>query len=448
MIGVRHPGRNQHANSVLALDAQTGRLVWTFQEVRHDIWDLDIPAPPNLVTVTRDGQRVDAVAQVTKLGNTLLLDRLTGKPLFPFSLRRAPSSGLPGEQTWAYQPDVRTPQPFSRMDFRPEDITRITPSAHDFVKRQLRNATYGWFQPFVLDRPNVFFGIAGGAEWTGAAFDAATGWLYVSANHVPWMITVAKTKSEDASGASTNSPGRRVFLATCAMCHGEHRQGLGHAPPLLNLAARLDARAVNDIVEHGRNTMPAQSLTTEQRADVVQYLLEGQSAPASSPVAGSSTQLNYTFNGFQRLVDDRGYPGSTPPWGTLNAIDLNSGRIAWRVPLGEHEELTRERIPKTGTYNFGGATVTAGGLVFCAGTMDEKIRAFDKSDGVELWSYKLPFGGYAPPTTYEVRGRQYVVIAATGGGKLGTTRGDTYVAFSLPSRAKQMTSAAGFRSTN
>jgi len=127
-----------------------------------------------------------------------------------------------------------------------------------------------------------------------------------------------------------------------------------------------------------------------------------------------------------------GLPGSKPPWGTLNAIDLSSGRIVWKTPLGEHEELTRRGVPKTGTMNMGGAIVTAGGLVFCSGTRDEMIRAFNAASGDELWKHKLPFRGASPPTTYEVGGKQYLVIAATGGGRLGGELGDAYVAFTLP----------------
>lgn len=432
MIGVIHLGQNQHADSVVALDAHTGKLMWSFQEIRHDVWDLDIPAPPNLVTVMHGGQRVDAVAQVTKMGNTLLLDRLTGQPLFPFRLRRAPAARLPGERMWPYQPNIELPEPFSKMDFTLDDVTHISPVAHDFVMRQLRNATYGWFPPFVLDRPNVFFGIGGGAEWTGAAFDPQTGWLYVSASHVPWMITVSRVERGEPSESTADIAGQKVFQATCAMCHGAWGAGQGHAPPLLNLATRLDEQTVGEIIEHGRNTMPPQSLTEEERTAVIRYLFHPVRSSASRKNRPVHGRPEYTFDGYPQLLDNQGYPGSQPPWGTLNAIDLNTGHIVWRVPLGEHEELTRQGIAKTGTYNYGGATVTAGGVVFCAGTMDEKIRAFDKSTGAELWSFKLPFGGYAPPATYEVHGRQYVVIAATGGGKPGTMRGDTYVAFTLP----------------
>ncbi len=176
-IGVNHRGRNLFANSVIALKAETGRRLWHFQEIRHDIWDLDLPAPPSLVSITRDGRKFDAVAQVTKIGNTLLLDRVTGKPLFPFRLRRAPESKLVGEETWPYQPDLELPEPFARQAFTQEDVTDISPAARAFVLKQIANASLGWFTPFEDGKPNVFFGIHGGAEWMGAAFDPTTGWL-------------------------------------------------------------------------------------------------------------------------------------------------------------------------------------------------------------------------------------------------------------------------------
>ena len=429
-IGIDHPGDDQHADSVLALDARTGRLLWSFQEIRHDIWDLDIPAPPNLVTVLHDGKRVDAVAQVTKLGNTLLLDRLTGEPLFPYRLRRAPVSKLPGERTAPYQPVFSLPEPFARQQFDLADVTTLSDPAHTFVLRQAQKANYGWFQPFEPGKPTVYYNVNGGAEWTGASFDPQSGRLYVSANEIPWIMTVLKTRVRFASSPSSPSPGEQGFLQYCSGCHGADRKGRGMAPSLVGLANRmLDDEATAAIV-HGRNAMPSIPVPAAQRQQIINYLFD-RDLPADDE---SNKQAAYTYfpNGYPKLMDDNGYPGTKPPWGTLNAIDLNTGKLVWKVPLGEYEELSKRGIPKTGTENFGGATTTAGGLVFCAGTRDLKIRAFDKDSGAELWSAKLPFGGFAPPATYQAHGKQYVVIAATGGGKLGGPTGDAYVAFALP----------------
>jgi quinoprotein glucose dehydrogenase len=430
-LGLDHPGPNEHANSVLALDARSGRLLWCFQEIRHDIWDLDIPAPPNLVTVTHEGKRVDAVAQVTKIGNTLLLDRTSGKPLFPYRLRRAPVSLLPGETTSPYQPVFDLPQRFARQIFTRDDVTNLSPQAHAYVEKQLAGANFGWFQPFEPGKPTVYFNVHGGAQWTGAAFDPHSGMLYVSANELPWIMTVQRVRA----GATRDphqppTPGEAAYRQYCAACHAVNRKGVGMAPSLLALGNRMLDDETIDIIKNGRNAMPPIDMPSEQRQKLLDFLFDRDIPQAT----GGDTNAHYTYvpNGYPKLLDDQGYPGCTPPWGTLNAIDLNTGKIAWQVPLGEYDQLTRIGVPKTGTENFGGASVTAGGLVFCAGTRDLKIRAFDKSNGRELWSAKLPFGGYAPPAIYQANGRQYVVIAATGGGKLGGTTGDTYVAYALP----------------
>lgn len=418
--GMNRLGDNKHTNSVVALDARTGKLLWAFQDIAHDLWDLDIPAPPNLVTVTRVGKRVDAVAQVTKQGNTLLLDRLSGQPLFPFRLRRALVSQLPGERTAPYQPDVQWPQPFSRQSFTREDITDRTPQARAFVTKKLHDATLGWFEPPRADKHIVFYGVHGGAEWTGAAVDPA-GILYVSANELAWLAWVARAPAGLVNASDAVKAGYHTYRLHCAECHGDNRAGKGMAPSLASVGERLNATQIETILGQGRNAMPPVPMDADERNRLLEFLF-----------AKTSDGETFVDGGLEKLLDDEGYPGNRPPWGTLNAVDLNSGRLLWKVPLGEYEELTRQGMAKTGTENFGGATVTAGGLVFCAGTRDLKIRAFDRKDGRELWQYKLPYGGFAAPAVYEANGRQYVVIAATGGGKLGGELGDAYVAFTLP----------------
>jgi len=430
-VGVHHKGSNLFANCVIALDALTGERKWHFQEIRHEIWDLDIPAPPNLVSVMRDGKKVDAVAQVTKIGNTLLLDRVTGKPLYPFRLRRAPVSKLPGEQTWSYQPDVELPEPFARQIFTPDDITQRTDEARDYITQIVGKANHGWFEPFEEGKATIFYGLHGGAEWTGAAVDPARGLLYVSANEVPWSITVVKAVELRRDPSLPPTRGQQLYEERCVQCHGANLQGNGMAPPLLGVEGRMTDDEIRALLMTGRNLMPAaEGLTPEDEDALLDYFLLRE--PGITVVRPEdSGELRYTFSGYHKLVDQEGYPGVVPPWGTLNCIDLNTGRIAWKVPLGYYPDLAVWGEDKTGAENFGGAMVTAGGLVFCAGTPDNLIRAFDADTGEELWQHELPFGGYAPPATYEVDGKQYVVIAATGGGKLGTETGDAWVAFSL-----------------
>lgn len=432
-IGVEHHGDNLFANCVIALDARTGERLWHFQEIRHDIWDLDIPAPPNLATITRDGKRVDVVAAVTKIGNTLLLDRVTGKPIFPFRLRRAPTSDLRGEVTSPYQPDPELPERFAKQEFTAADLTDRTEEAAEFALTRFKSATTGWFQPGSEGRANLFFDIDGGAEWTGACVDADTSRLYVTANHMGWMITIFRDDDPPDDPKAPKTRGQLMYEATCAQCHGTNRLGIGTAPALRGLRHRMNESAITNQVRTGKNAMPAHPESQLSEPDlkaIVDYLLLRDRPLLPAPP--QPERPRYSYNGYPKFYDHEGYPANKPPWGTLNCIDLNTGKLVWKVPLGEYPKLTAQGVPKTGTENYGGAIVTAGGLVFCAGTRDHKIRAFDKDTGAELWAAKLPWVGSAPPASYEVNGRQYIVIAATGGNKLGTPYGDAYVAFALP----------------
>jgi quinoprotein glucose dehydrogenase len=430
-FGGQRQGDNLFSNCLLALDARTGARLWHFQVVRHDLWDLDNPAPPNLVTITREGRQIDAVACVTKSGITLLLDRVSGLPVFPFRLRRAPASGLAGELAAPYQPDPELPEPFSEAEFRLEDVTDRTPDAHAAVLAQVQRATYGWFRPPVEGQPMLFRSTHGGAEWTGAAIDVPSGRLYVSSNHVASRITVYRADPLDAPDGQPPGAGEKLYQQACAACHGDRRQGMGMAPPLLGLRHRMDDGQLTALLQHGRGAMPpAPPAVVEQLPALLDFLLRRKRVATAG--AGREGPPSYFIDGFGFLNDPDGYPGVKPPWGRLNCIDLNTGKILWRVPLGEYPELTRQGVPLTGTENFGGPTVTAGGLVFCAGTRDRRLRAFDADTGRELWCAELPWGGYAPPSIYEVDGRQFVVIAASGGGKLNDATGDAYVAFALP----------------
>lgn len=430
--GPMHLGDNLFANCVVALKAETGERLWHFQEIRHDIWDLDIASPPNLVTVLHRGRRVDAVAQVTKVGNVYLLDRVTGEPLFPVRLRRAPVSRVPGEETAPYQPDPELPEPVARQDFRREDITNRTPEAKAFIEKKLERANLGFYAPVDYARPTVFNGLLGGTDWPGSAFDPRTGRLYVAASHTPWIITLKH--DDDPPPAVPATAGEETYRQFCIACHGPEREGIGIAPPLRALRQRMNDSQVLALLASGRGAMPPLPLPEAQRQSLLDFLMARDRGVAPPmPKAGPQP---LAFDGYKRLLDHEGYPGSKPPWGTLNCIDLNTGRIEWRVPLGEYEALTRAGVPKTGTENLGGATVTAGGLVFCGGTKDKTFRAFDSKTGAELWSAPLPSHGTTPPTTYEVNGRQFVVIGTSGGGHLASAPSDAWVAFALPRSSK------------
>lgn len=424
-LGMLHPGDDLFSNCIIALDALTGRRLWHFQELRHDEWDLDIPAPPNLVTVEHGGMKVDAVAQVTKMGNTLLLDRVTGKPLFPFRLRRAPDFRLPGDRGALYQPDPVLPEPLVRQRFTLADVTNRTPEAHKAVLAMLAGATYGWYSAFEEGKPNVYFGLEGGAEWTGAAADPA-GRLYVSVTELPWAITLTRAPGGGVPVTPLAIEGEGVYKKNCMACHGANRGGNGFAPSLVGLELRLKEADIGPIVRKGRNAMPPQPQVSGAQIEALCAYLLDRGARKSD--AGP----RWTTLGYNKFFDPDGYPACTPPWGKLVCLDLNTGRISWQVPLGEYPELTAKGIPKTGTQNIAGPTVTSSGLVFVSGTRDSTIGAYDADTGAELWSHALPFQGTAPPTIFEDRGREYVVLPATGNVRLGGENGDAWVAFALP----------------
>jgi quinoprotein glucose dehydrogenase len=437
MVGTARLGDNLFSDCLLALDATTGRYLWHFQTVRHDIWDLDAVGVPSLVTVTVDGKRVDAVTMGTKAGIVLLNDRVTGKPIFPFRLRKAPVSTLPGEVTAPYQPDPERPEQLSHMAFDPAEITTLTPTAHDTAARQVARSRYGFYMPHQVGVPTLYTGSRGGAEWSGSGVDVPTGRVYYTSNRWVSKIIVIPNDERDRDPNFPASRGETLFLQNCAACHGPDRMGQGMAPALVALRMRMTDREVLELLAKGRGGMPANNvLTLDQKKDVLDFLFRRNQPPSRKTTSTVLAGALYVFTGYNFLEDDRGYPGIRPPWGQLNCYDMNTGKIVWRTPLGEIEQLKKEGVPTTGGQNLGGASVTAGGLVFVSGTQDEKIRAFDADTGRELWSAKLPFAGTAAPAIYEAGGREYVVITSTGGGRVGgaSGSGDAYVAFSLPSR--------------
>lgn len=435
--GGQRPGKNLFSNSIVALDAETGERVWHFQTVHHDLWDAEPTAPPNLITVRHNGELVDAVTQIGKRGDLFVLDRTTGEPLFPVEERAVPQSDLPGEKTWATQPFPVKPAPYVRQGYTKEMLPERSKEAREYAKEVLdKSRAEGMFTPPSREGTIMAPGFRGGSTWGGAAFDPTTGYLYVNASEVPGIIKMVPTESDDSDGTSR---GQQLYAANCASCHGSDRTGNPpEYPSLTDVSERLSEEEVHDILDTGSGMMPpAGNLSREEKDAVVAFLFgeEEQQITEKSedidPSAGRG-QVPFVHDGWKKFEAPDGYPAIKPPWGTLNAIDLNEGKIVWQKPLGEFPELMEKGLPPTGTDNLGGSMVTAGGLVFIGASKDEKFRAFDKYTGEILWETELPAGGYATPSTYEVDGKQYIIIPAGGGGLLGTKPSDAVVAFSLP----------------
>jgi glucose dehydrogenase len=533
--GADRVGDNLFADTLLALDAQTGKRIWHFQGVHHDLWDRDFPTPPALVTVKRDGEKIDAVAQTTKQGYLFLFDRATGKPLFPIEERKFPPSQIPGEVTSLTQPVPVAPAPFTRQILTEDLLTQRTPVAHEWAEKTF--STYlsgGQFIPTGLDKETVVFPcFLGGAEWGGPAIDPRRGIIFINANEAACVIALTENKpgrsstgertyhnqcsichgdtrtgspptypslvdvgkrlspeqientimqgkgrmpafpslqgdymkalikflqtnpgesakgspqADDAAKASeavedTQTRGANLYQDKCATCHGDHREGKPPLfPALTGVGQRLSTEQVQARIRQGKGAMPAfTSLSDQDVNGLVAYLTASNPVDAdpdrdalySSTAEGAP--MKYRITGSNDFIDPDGYPGITPPWGTLSAINLNTGKYLWKIPLGEYPELAAQGLKNTGTENYGGPILTAGDVLFIGATVyDKKFRAFDSRNGKLLWETTLQNAGVATPATYMVDGKQFVVVAAGGGKDPKGTSGSVYEAFSLP----------------
>jgi quinoprotein glucose dehydrogenase len=436
--GAHRIGSNLFANTLLALDARTGKRIWHFQFVHHDILDRDAPSPPNLITVTRNGKQIDAVSQTTKQGFVFVFNRETGEPLFPITEQKMPASDVPGEQAWPTQPIPDKPAPYARQRFTRDDINPYAEN-RDELMRQFDSCRFeGPFTPLSEKGSLVYPGLDGGAEWGGSAADP-DGILYINSNEMAWRIKLMKAEDKDQN-ISKNS-GQSLYVSNCAVCHGAERRGSPASgyPSLLNVGGRRSRDFVKNIISTGKGMMPAfPGFDENQKKALVGFLFgdekqePGLAKEPPSKKTNKDSASDYVISGYTKFLDKNGYPAMTPPWGTLNAIDLNTGEYLWTVPYGEYPELqTAKGIAQTGSESYGGPVVTASGLLLISGTKDQFFRAYDKTNGKLIWKTKLPAANFATPSTYEVKGKQYVVLAC-GGTKLGAKGGDSYVAFALP----------------
>jgi len=453
--GGNRKGENLFANSLIALDASIGKRLWHFQFVHHDLWDRDLPAPPNLVNIKKDGKLIKAVAQVTKSGHVFVFDRKNGNHVFPVKEFPFPKSELEDEESWPTQPLPTKIPPFARQEFTKDMINDMFPNSKALLawtpnqKEKVSDKTIkevwetlnsqGQFHPHSETKRSITFpGLDGGAEWGGAAFDPNTGWLYVNSNEMAWVSIANKYDNPkewewQLKKDPIKSYGKSIYSQQCSRCHGAGLDGMSNIPGLKNLKNKFNKLELSAIIKKGKGSMmPMPQVSESQIKAMTSYLLDDDTIDLD---LNSYRELDpnivpYSIDYFGRFMDENGYPAVKPPWGTLNAIDLNKGEIVWQVPLGEYEELTNQGFAKTGTENYGGPILTDGGLIFIGATNDEYFRAFDKKTGQEIWKVKLPAGGYATPITYQIEGKQYVVIAC-GGGKMGTKSGDSYIAFAL-----------------
>ncbi len=459
--GANRTGKNLFGDSLLALDAATGKLRWYYQTVHHDIWDYDNATTPMLLTVRHNGKLQDVVAQASKVGFVWVFDRDTGKPLWPIEERPVPKSKMPGEETWQTQPFPTQPPPFARQAFTVNDLSPfLEPGEREALRRQMLAAhNDGLFTPPGLEDTVEMPGNNGGANFGGAAADPAHGLFYIVSKDLPSMLklTLAPPAAPPVAGAApvpAETRGQALFQANCALCHGVNRDGKPPGiPSLVDVHARLSDQQIAEIVHYGKAPMPSFSQLSAPEVDaIVAYLAHPERAPATASVTAAAAAPVDPANahyrsGFGFMFAQSGLPVIAPPWTTLTAYDLNTGKIRWQEPLGDVPELAAQGHPNTGThYPKVGPVVTAGGLIF-TGSRDRKIRALDAATGKVLWQTEVGAAMEGMPAVYQIDGREYLVFCAAARATTRThaTPGHPaatdsihgeYIAFALPATAK------------
>ena len=437
--GGKRRGSDLFADCMLALDAATGKQKWHFQYLHHDTWDYDPSSAPVLLTVNHNGKKIDAVAQTTKTGFVFLFDRDNGNPLFPVVETPMDTvSDLVGEKIWPTQPIPQKPAPQIRQTLTAKDVNPyLSKTEYDSVVKLLNTVHTGrMFTPQSKTGTIIFPGFDGGAEYGGPAVDPETGVLYSNCNQMAWILQMFDIDPAEHQETFAQA-GPRLYKATCMACHGPDRKGSGNYPSIVDINKKLNKDQFISFINAGRRMMPSflylPKMNKEAIASYVLNITSEQSRKYTSKLTAidSFRILPYEISGYNKFYTKTGAPGLAPPWGVLNAINLNTGDYVWKNVLGVNQFIGAPA--NTGCENYGGLVVTKGGLIFIGATKDGMFRAFNKNTGKLLWQVKLPAAAFATPSTYAVNGKQYVVIAC-GGGKLGTQSGDSYVAFALPDK--------------
>jgi len=430
--GGNRKGTNLFSNSIIALNARTGKRIWHFQAIHHDIWDRDFPAPPNLVTLNKNGKKVEALAQITKNGYVFVFNRTTGKSLFPIKETKVPQSNLKGEFTWPTQPIPLLPKPFARQSFEltENDISPYAKNREELISnfRKFRKEN---FAPPSEEGTLIFPGFDGGGEWGGAAVDP-DGIIYINSNEMAWVQTMQATDSKDKN--SLLPLGETTYQNYCQSCHSHDRAGNQQSgyPSLIGINKKYDKNALLGFINNGKGMMPGFAfIKKEEKEALINFLNDQEKKEVVSVTNSKKSTIPFKMTGYNKFLDSEGLPAIGPPWGTLNAIDLNTGQYKWKIVLGNEPKLKAKGIVGTGSENYGGPVITAGNLLFIAATKDGMFRAIEKNTGKLLWETELPAASFATPSTYKVGKKQYIVLAC-GGTKLGTPKGNKFIAFALP----------------
>ena len=428
-------GNNLFGNSVVALDAGTGKYKWHFQTVHHDLWDYDLPAAPNLITVVHNGRKVDAVAQTSKLGYIYTFNRDTGEPLWPIEERPVPASDIPGEVTSPTQPFPTKPKPYSRQMITEADIANYSQASHDTLLKRFKSFRYeGPFTPPSIKGTFMMPGSRGGSSWGGGAVDPSRGIIYVKSNDSPEIATMKKVVQNETASLSVYAQGKALYNTYCVACHMPDKNGDESGnPSLLAIESRLSKEDALNKIRRGGGKMPSfVSVIAGKEDAIISYLFDKEpraqnpgreqnflreieannAANKIAEIKEDDKYLNLTAYG--QFTDNERRQGIKPPYGQLHAINLNTGEFEWTVTLGNTPDSQVPGAPDTGASGSAGPLVTRGGLLFIGSTRDRKFRAIDQKTGKVVWEYTLPGVANANPSTYWSNGKQYIAISVGG----------------------------------
>ncbi|MGC2400924.1 MAG: PQQ-binding-like beta-propeller repeat protein [Acidobacteriaceae bacterium] len=484
LYGGDRPGNNLYADCILALDARTGKELWHFQTVHHDVWDYDPDAAPQLVTVQHDGKTVDAVALASKNGFLYVFDRVTGKPLWPIEERPVPASDVPAEVTSKTQPFPTVVPPFSRQGMTVKDMYTkfMRPEEIPWWTDRLTKARTGLYTPPSLTADTINLpSVNGGALFFSTGADAAKGMVYVVSKDMPSIVKLVPAGESTTANAGNLIPshprkaggrprsgfptieemGRAVYEQNCQLCHGPDLKG-DRGPALDTVVSRLGADATHNTIANGRGGMPSFSaLPPQSMSQLMAFLKQPDLAPPGSAPSAATQALVRSFAEPPYPADveeppsryKTGYGNEpyviTPPWSTISAYDLNTGKIKWQTPYGDLPQAGPSDTLRGNVYPKSGFVLTAGGVMFFAGN-DSKLYGLDTATGKMIFTKDLPNGSQGVPAVYEANGREYILVAVCGGatqypegaylppgGTLPPQTSKSYIAFALPNGDKK-----------
>jgi len=420
LYGVNRPGDNKNSSSIIAIDLESKKILWTFQDVSHDLWDYDIASPPIIHNLKIDNKLFEVVIALTKTGNVLMLERNTGKPIFDLRYKRAPKSDVPNEIVSNYQLNLEKPEKFSKIQYGKNDYDKLPDAKIKEIEKLLSNSKFGWFEPPSFNKDLIAFGLHGGAQWPGAALDPINHQLYIPTNNVPWKLRPYLQSMESSNPKFLKDKSTlNLYYNKCSTCHGKTRNGIvktsgekitKYIPSLVGLVGDKPFRVFEKkyFNEKFYKSHGDTFLNDKDFNKLTNLFKEWDINLNKNKLI--RVESNSAWSQFLTSDD---LPASNPPWGYIAKIDLKTGKLVWKKPIGK--KLINNRLVETGSSIFGGVALNKNRMLFVTGTDDNFIYVLDSKTGDILWEYKMKASGSAPPTIYKINGKEYLSVISSGG---------------------------------